>query len=146
MAAYDEDAVGGDELLEVSVLSLRVSTLMLILAAEYVPTLDRNDVSYSKRMTGLTQMRDSSARTFEACLDSLGTTTDYTWAQCKRMVSHLIEISPDLIPYLTAEDRKELTARLAADCQARALAHMKSELEKLLAIVKAAPNKSSTFK
>jgi len=114
IAANTKNEVGAMELIELLGLSLRYSKVAIKLTNEFIPSLDKTASDYSVRMDGLAQMKRGLATQVSGCLLSLTERHIYRPVEMKRLIVHMQDTLPDIIPNLTQQSQTEFINKLKA--------------------------------
>jgi len=133
LAAFNQNAVGDSELVELSGAQLRVTVVMIELANEFLPTLDKDDPTYPVRMQGLQRMKNGMASTVAGSLQTLTESHAYRTSELKRFAGHLEATLPDILPELPDGSRAESLIRLRSFLDDPKMQHLKPELDILVA-------------
>jgi hypothetical protein len=133
LAAFNQHAVGGSELVELAGVQLRVSVVMIELVNELLPTFDKDDPTYPVRMDGLSQLRSGLASVVAGNLVTLTESHAYRTSELKRLAGYMEKTLPDLLPELPPGSRSESLIRLRSFLNDPKMQHLKPELEALVA-------------
>jgi hypothetical protein len=100
------------ELVELSGAMLRALQLELELVDELIPTLAKDDPTYSVRMAGLEKMRGGLALVISGSLTTLTETQVFDADLRAKLVDYCRETFPQILPRLTAASEQEMLRRL----------------------------------
>jgi hypothetical protein len=137
LGAYNQRKSGTDELVELLGSQLRVCVVMLELMQEFLPTLDKQDPSYPVRMEGVEAMKGGLASVVAGALVTLTERDAYKVPELKRMISHLRETLPGILPHVSDANRTETLVRLRSFKDDAAMQALNPELGELLSEVEA---------
>ncbi len=132
-SAFNRDAVGGSELIELSNVQLRMSVVMINLTEEVLPSLDKDDPSFPTRMNGLKQMKGGMASIVAGSLQTLTESHAYRTSDLKRFAGYLEATLPDILPELPDGSQTETLARLESFLDDPKMEDLKPELDSLFA-------------
>lgn len=134
LAAFNQQAVGGAELVELMGALLRVTVIQVQLFDEFVPTLDKNDPTYPVRMQGVAKMKLGMATLVAGNLQTLTESYAFRTADLKRLVGYLQNTLPLILPALTESSRSEIIVRLRSYSDDSNMKHLQPELDALVAV------------
>jgi hypothetical protein len=112
LAGFLKKQVRDSELVELLGEQFRASAVMLELVDEFVPTLNKDDPSYSARMQGLEQMKAGLASVVTGGLQTLTESDSYRSGELVRLVGYMQETFPFIVPRLPPGSRAETMMRL----------------------------------
>jgi hypothetical protein len=135
--AMSQNAVGGDEVVELMGAQLRGSVVVIGLTNEFVPTLDMNDPTYQNRMAGVVQTRFGLAITLEGAIVALQERDNYSRAQRLRLLGYVKTTGPKVFPFLAPESQASVLQRLETLCDDEQMSDLQPNLNELLGMLKA---------
>jgi len=135
LAAFNQQAVGDSELIELLGSQLRLVKVMFELVGEFLPTIDKNDPSYQVRMNGLAQMKSGMAMVVAGSLETLTESHAFRTSERKRLVGYMEETFPAILPELTKESCAEALVRIREYATDPEMKDLQPELDQLLEAV-----------
>lgn len=135
LAALNQGAVGGGELVEFLGAQLRASVVMLGLVDEFLPTLDKEDPTYPVRMAGLQRMKSGLSSVVAGGLQTLSESNAYRTADLKRLVGYMEDTFPEILPKIGELSRTETLIRVRTLRDDPRMKHLRPELDALASTV-----------
>jgi hypothetical protein len=143
LTAFNQNAIGADELVELAGAQLRMSVVMIELVNEFLPTLDMDDPSYPVRMEGLKRMKNGLATVVAGNLQTMTESHAYQTPELKRLIRYMQDTLPAILPELPDGSRSETLVRLREFSGDPAMQHLNPELDALVAAVETAVDRHS---
>jgi hypothetical protein len=129
--AYNQQAVGSSELIELLNAQLKMTAVLVTLMHEFIPTLDPADPTYPVRMQGLAKMRNGTATLVSGCLDTLTERHVYTTVDRQRHLECLEETLPELMLGVPESSRSEFLVRLRSFQQDAQMSDLEPQLSRV---------------
>lgn len=130
--AFEEQAVGDNEMIELFGAQLRVMTTTLDLLIEFLATIDKDDPTYDVRVQGMVRAKEGAYEMVETLLELLEDSQDYRPDVRKRLLGYMQDSLPLLIPLLTQEQQAHLQELMHACQKDPQLQELQPELGDLL--------------
>jgi hypothetical protein len=140
MAALLKGAGVRGELIELMGAQLRLMTVMLELAEEFVPTLDKNDPTYPTRIQAAAALKGDLATVVTGCLLTLSE-DPYSIEDRQRLLDYLEETLPSIMPQLLPGARAETLHRIEKLTEDPSLRKLHPALRRLLGRLQGAAKK-----
>lgn len=112
LAGFIKKEVRDCELVELVGSQYRTIAVVLDLVDEFLPTIDKNDPSYPARMQGLDRMTRGLATTVAGGLQTLTERQNFRPSELARLVGHMRQTFPRIVPRLPPASRTETLSRL----------------------------------
>ena len=112
LSAFQDGAVGGDEIIELLGATMRVTTVLMGCVDEFVPTIPKDAPNYATRMAGLNQMKEGMASIVMGTLQTLSEKDEYRVDERLRLLGYMRESIPAILPRLLPGTRKEIAVRV----------------------------------
>ena len=133
--AFADQKVADSELIEMIGSTLRLSATIVQLINEFLPTLDKNDPTYPTRMESLDNVRKNLATVVIANLKVLTESDLYRTSELKRLLGHMQDTYPVILPALPEASRAEALQRLRSLIEDPEMQPLHLELKSLLKVV-----------
>lgn len=133
--AFADQKVADSELIEMIGSTLRLSATIVQLINEFLPTLDEKDPTYPTRMESLGNVRKNLATVVIANLKVLTESDLYRTSELKRLLGHMQDTYPVILPALPEASRAEALQRLRSLIEDPEMQHLQPELKSLLTAV-----------
>lgn len=133
--AFADQKVADSELIEMIGSTLRLSATIVQLINEFLPTLDKNDPTYPTRMESLGNVRKNLATVVIANLKVLTESDLYRTSELKRLLGHMQNTYPVILPALPEASRAEALQRLRTLIEDPEMQPLQPELKSLLKAV-----------
>ncbi len=133
--AFADQKVADSELIEMIGSTLRLSATIVSLINEFLPTLNKNDPTYPTRMESLDNVRKNLATVVIANLKVLTESDLYRTSELKRLLGHMQDTYPVILPALPETSRTEALQRLRTLIEDPEMQPLRPELKSLLTTV-----------
>ena len=140
LASFLNGKTSGADLIELFGGSLRSTVVAVEVFDEFIPTLKDTDPTYKARMAGVEQMKKGLAMTVSGSFDSL--TEAFDKADRLRLLEHMQETLPAIVPRLSPASRQEVSVRLDKMLSNTTLEEFHPGLKKLQDKLAAPPDKN----
>ncbi len=142
LASFHKDGTGSTELIEIYGAQLQLWVVITEILNAFIPTLNKNDLTYEVRMQGLEKFREGLEMAVAGTLQTLTERTGYSTAELKRLLGFMQQTYPDLLPVLPPGSRQEAIVRLQSFGKDPAMADLNPELARLADQVEPLPKRS----
>ncbi|MBN9521123.1 hypothetical protein J0H58_21820 [bacterium] len=143
LGVFVKGEVRDSEMVELVGSQLRATVVALDLVDEFIPTLDKDDPTYSNRMRGLERIRGGLGGVVAGSLQTLTERETHRADERARLVGYMEATLPRLVPRLLPGSRAETLTRLEAMQTDPTLADLQPGLGRLRERVLAALDGSS---
>ena len=142
ISAFLKKKVSDSEVIELMGASLRSAVMMVELADEFFPTLNKNDPSYQTRLDGLAQMKRGLATVVAGSIQTLTEGEAHRTSERLRLIGYLKQTAPTLISALPPGSRLETQVRLEKLSTDPGLSDLQPSFNELVAVVREAVEKA----
>ena len=143
LTGFLKEDVRDSELVELMGAHFRSTVVLLELVDEFVPTIKKDDPNYQIRMQGLHKMKRGLASIVAGGLQTLTERESYRVNELVRLVGHMQETFPLIVPRLPPGSRTETLLRLEKMQEDPALKDLQPGLRELHSKVKASVEKGA---
>jgi hypothetical protein len=146
LASFINKTTGSSETIEFQGALLRLTAVTFKLGDEFIPTLDKNDPSYSIRIEGLKNMRTGYAGTVMGSLMTIEDRESCSSKDRVRFIGYCQDTFPYIVPQLLEGSQKETVIKLQNLIKDPKMHDLKPNLQGLLEKVQNALEKVSREK